>query len=233
MRLLRVLAVATSFAALLAQPSAARKDGRSRMRGSGALKGGVLGPTRPNFGTRQRRRRRMTRGLDWLITRTARRPVRERRPGLPDHDRRVLETSSVRQPRERWSTLREPRGASASRHGGFPLQTRHARIRTSASALSLHQIVRQREPDRRVSRHDAGAQSARGQRHGEEGRLRAARASSACSSGFPDSRVFAQGTASWLQNELPAAARAGQAQLALTLEAGVRYNVGSSIDRER
>jgi hypothetical protein len=50
---------------------------------------------------------------------------------------------------------------------------------------------------------------------------------------LPAFSVFAQGTATWLQNGYLLKNIAPKHFLQFSLEAGVRYNVGSSIDRER
>jgi hypothetical protein len=50
---------------------------------------------------------------------------------------------------------------------------------------------------------------------------------------LPGFSVFAQGTGTWLQNGFLLRNPAPKHYLQWSLEAGIRYNVGSSIDRER
>ena len=223
MRLLRVL-VATSFAALFAQPSAAQ-DGRPF---HDAWFWGVKGGTTvysSNFGTDMGIAPMV--GLDWLITRT--------RGGLyVSADQSFLsttgsfkETSSTGLV-DRVVDLKHMQRVSLAMVG-FPLQTPslHPYLGIGAGMYRVGSVNFQ-TPFAGSAQANVAADSVSAKKVtfapfvmlGAQQRL-------------PGFSVFAHGTATWLQKSFFLHSDPPKTKLGLTLEGGVRYNIGSSIDRQR
>jgi hypothetical protein len=224
MRLPRVLVVATSVAALLAQPSAAQ-DGRPfHDAWFWGVKGGVQVYS-SNYGTDNAAAPLV--GLDWMITRT--------RGGLyVSADQSFLttqgsfkETSSIGLV-DRVVELRDLQRIQIGMVG-FPLQTPtlHPYVGIGAGMYRVGS-VRYLTAFAGNSQASVAADSVAAKKvtfspfvlAGAQKRL-------------PMFSVFAQGTASWLQRSFFLHYEPPKRKLALSLEAGIRYNIGSSIDRER
>jgi hypothetical protein len=224
MRLLRVLVVATSFAALLAQPSAAQEGRPFHDAWFWGVKGGVAVYS-SNYATDNAGAPMA--GLDWLITR--------KRGGLyVSADQAFMkttgffyETSSAGLV-ERVVDLNDLQRVQVAMVG-FPLQTPtlHPYIGLGAGMYRVGS-VNFRTPFTNAGQAAVAADSVSAKKVtvapfvllGAQQRL-------------PGFSVFAQGTASWLQKSFFLHWEPPKRKLALSLEAGVRYNIGSSIDRER
>jgi hypothetical protein len=222
MRLLRVLVVATSFAALLAQPSAAQEGRPFKDAWFWGVKGGVLNYS-SSVGTDNAGAPMI--GADWLITRT--------HGGLyVSVDQSFFTTTAYyREPYvagDPYVNVRNLRRISLTAMG-FPMQspTLHPYV---GAGLSLNQIGA------------AGLQSLLAfpaQNAAAADSIQSKKVTFApmviagVQTRLPGFSVFAQGTGTWLQDGFFLHYRAPKRFIQLSLEGGIRYNIGSSIDRSR
>lgn len=222
MRLLRVLAAASTLAALLSQPAAAQEGRQFKDAWFWGLKGGALlyssatttGSVAPYI------------GADWMITRT--------RGGLyVSFDQALMSTQGSfpdrdpqNQPFEHFVDLNNMRRVSIA---GviFPRQTPTLHPYLGAGfALSQVATAVMQGGAGSTSRYAQALDSVQAKRTsfspvfmgGAQMRL-------------PRFSVFAHATASPKQTDFFLSNRNGGAAFALSLEGGVRYNVGTSIDR--
>jgi hypothetical protein len=231
MRLLRVLVVATGFAALLAAPSAAQEGRPFRDAWFWGVRGGVLnyssdadinGP--PNGKGTDNAGAPMV-GIDWLITRTRgglyvgidqaffttsayyRRPAVTTDPGVLIKNERRISLAGM------WFPMQSPMthpyigvGLSVNQVGDAALEFPLAIPALQSAAIDSVQA-------KKVAISPIAI-------FGIQQRL-------------PGFSVFAQGSGTWLQNGFLLKSPAPKHYLQWSLEAGIRYNVGSSIDRGR
>jgi hypothetical protein len=231
MRLLRVLVVAASFAALLAKPSAAQ-DGRPfRDAWFWGVRGGVLNYSSeadllgPSSGRGTDNAGAPMVGLDWMITRTRgglylgfdeafftsaayyRRPFVAGDPGADLKNLRRISLAGMLFPMQ--SPLTHPYvgfGFTLNQFGSVALDNSIALPALAAAARDSLQAKKVAIAPTVI----AGVQQR-----------------------LPGFSVFAQGTGTWLQNGFLLKNLSPKHYIQLSLEAGLRYNVGSSIDRER
>lgn len=220
MRLLRVLVVAASFAALLAQPSAAQEGRPFRDAWFWGVKGGIVSYS-ADAGTDNNGAPMI--GVDWVITRT--------RGGLyVSADQAFLDTYSYyRKPEQsgdpyvlltnerRFSLLglffplQQPTFHPYVGVGGSVHQVADARLAADIAIPALRSAAQDSITAKKVTIAPMimiGAQK----------RLL----------GFS---LFAQGTGTWLQNGYYLHHPAPKRGIALSAEGGIRYNIGSSIER--
>lgn len=231
MRLLRVLVVATGFAALFAAPSAAQEGRPFRDAWFWGVRGGVLnyssdadllGPTNGK-GTDNAGAPMV--GVDWLVTRTRgglyvgideaffttsayyRRPAVTGDPGVILKNERRISLAGM------WFPIQSPMthpyvgvGLSVNQVGDAALEFPIAIPALQAAAIDSVQAKRVAISPIFM----AGVQQR-----------------------LPGFSVFAQGSGTWLQNGFLLKNLAPKHYLQWSLEAGIRYNVGSSIDRDR
>jgi hypothetical protein len=239
MRLPRVLVVATSVAALLAQPSAAQ-DGRpfhdawfwgvkggisvySTNYGSGSAPSPA--PPGADYGTDNGVAPMV--GLDWMITRTRGGLYVSFDQAFFKQEGSFKETSATGLV-DRVVSLNNLQRIQIAMVG-FPLQspTLHPYIGIGAGMYRVGSVG-YLTPFSGSSQASVAADSVAAKKvsfspfvlAGAQKRL-------------PMFSVFAQGTASWLQRSFFLHYEPPKRSLALSLEAGIRYNIGSSIDRER
>jgi hypothetical protein len=230
MRLLRVLVVATSFAALLAKPSAAQEGRPFRDAWFWGVRGGVLNYSSdadPNLGPydgTDNAGAPMV-GIDWLITRTRgglyvgvdqafftsaafyRRPVVTGDPAVKLRNMRRISLAGMLFPVQ--SPQTHPYigfGLSLNQIGDAALERSLAIPALQAAAIDSVQAKKVTIAPMLI----AGVQQR-----------------------LPGFSVFAQGTGTWLQNGFLLKNVGPKHYLQWTLEGGIRYNVGSSIDRQR
>ena len=230
MRLLRVPVAAAIFAALLAQPSAAQEGRPFHNAWFWGARGGILNYSSdadpalgPYDGTDNAGAPMV--GVDWLITRT--------RAGLYVGVDQSFFTSAAfyRRPYvsgDPTAVMKNMRRISAAAML-FPMQSpmTHPYL---GFGFSLNQIV------------DAGlsapiaipalAAAARDSIQTKKLTI-APMLLAGVQQRLPGFSVFAQGSATWLQNGYLLKNLAPKHHLQWTVEAGIRYNAGSSIDRER
>jgi hypothetical protein len=231
MRLLRVLVLATGFAALLAPPSAAQEGRPFRDAWFWGVRGGVLnyssdadlvGPTN-GLGTDNAGAPMV--GIDWLITRTRgglyvgideaffttsayyRRPAAAGDPGVILKNERRISLAGM------WFPMQSPvthpyigLGLSVNQVGDAALERSLAIPALQSAAIDSVQAKKVSIAPILI----AGVQQR-----------------------LPGFSVFAQGSGTWLQNGFLLKNLAPKHYLQWSLEAGIRYNVGSSIDRGR
>ncbi len=239
MRLLRVLMVATSCAALLAQPSAAQEGRPFQDAWFWGVKGGISvysanygsgtapsqAPPGADYGTDNAAAPMV--GLDWMITRT--------RGGLyVSADQAFLSTegsfkeTSATGLVDRVVALKDLQRIQIAMVG-FPLQTPtlHPYVGIGAGMYRVGSVS--------YLTPFAGS----GQVSVANDSVSAKKVSfspfvlAGAQKRLPQFSVFAQGTASWLQKSFFLHYEPPKRKLALSLEAGIRYNIGSSIDRGR
>lgn len=231
MRLLRVLVVAMSFAALLAPPSAAQEGRPFRDAWFWGVRGGVLNysseadPVGPANGLGTDNAGAPMVGIDWLITRSRgglylgideaffttsayyRRPAVAGDPGVLIKNLRRISIAGMLFPMQ--SPLTHPYlgvGLSVNQVGDASLERSLAIPALQAAAIDSVQAKRVAIAPMVI----AGVQQR-----------------------LPGFSVFAQGSGTWLQNGYLLKNLAAKHYLQWSLEAGIRYNVGSSIDRNR
>jgi len=224
MRLLRVLVVATSCTALLAQPSAAQEGRPFQDAWFWGVKGGISVYS-SNYGTDNAAAPMV--GLDWMITRT--------RGGLyVSADQAFLSTegsfkeTSATGLVDRVVALKDLQRIQIAMVG-FPLQTPtlHPYVGIGAGMYRVGSVS--------YLTPFAGS----GQASVANDSVSAKKVSfspfvlAGAQKRLPQFSVFAQGTASWLQRSFFLHYEPPKRKLALSLEAGIRYNIGSSIDRGR
>ena len=230
MRLLRVLLVATTFAALLAQPSAAQ-DGRPfRDAWFWGVRGGVLNYSSdadrgvgPYDGTDNAGAPLV--GLDWMITRTRgglylgidqsffssaafyRRPAVTGDPYAVMHNLRRISLAGMLFP------MQSPQVHPYLGFGFSLNQVGSADLSNTIAIPALMAAAKDSIQTKKVAISPMVIV-------GVQRRL-------------PGFSVFAQGTGSWLQNGFLLKNPTPKHYLQWSLEGGIRYNVGSSIDRNR
>lgn len=224
MRLLRVLAVATSFAGMLAQHAAAQEGRQFKDAWFWGLKGGALVYS-SNYNNANSFA--PTVGLDWVITRS--------RGGLyVSFDQSFLTAEGAFKEvgltglQDRVVTLKHSQRISLAAMG-FPMQSPffHPYVGLGA-ALNRVGSVAATTPFSNNAQLAASADSVQAKRvtfapfviGGVQTRL-------------PRFSVFAQGTATWLHNDYFLHYVRPKYGLQYTIEGGIRYNIGSSIDRAR
>lgn len=231
MRLLRVLVLATGFAALLAPPSAAQEGRPFRDAWFWGVRGGVLNYSSeadlqgPANGKGTDNAGAPMVGIDWLITRTRgglylgideafftssayyRRPAVAGDPGVLLKNERRISLAGV------WFPMQSPMthpyvglGLSVNQVGDAALERSLAIPALQSAAIDSVQAKRVAISPMII----AGVQQR-----------------------LPGFSVFAQGSGTWLQNGFLLKNLAPKHYLQWSLEGGIRYNVGSSIDRER
>jgi hypothetical protein len=230
MRLLRVLVVATGFAALLAAPSAAQEGRPFRDAWFWGVRGGVLNYSSdsdpalgPYDGTDNAGAPMV--GIDWLITRTRgglylgvdeafftsaafyRRPYTKGDPAAVLRNERRISLAGM------WFPMQSPMthpyigvGLSVNQVGDAALEFPLAIPALQSAAIDSVQAKKVAISPMVIV--------------GVQQRL-------------PNFSVFAQGSGTWLQNGFLLKNPAPKHYLQWSLEAGIRYNVGSSIDRGR
>ena len=228
MRLLRVIMVAASFAALLAKPSAAQDDRPFHDAWFMGVRGGLLNYSTesdaagPANGTANSIAPLV--GLDWVITRSRaglyvgfdqsffsssayyRRPAVAGDPTANLRNLRRISLAAMLFPMQRPMT--HP-------YMGFGLalnQIGSAELTSAIAIPALASAARDSLQSKRVAISPmiiAGIQQR-----------------------LPGFSVFAQGSGSWLQNGFLLKNLNSRNYLQWTLEGGIRYNIGSSIDRE-
>lgn len=231
MRLLRILLVATGFAALLAPPSAAQ-DGRPfRDAWFWGVRGGVLNYSSdadligPANGKGTDNAGAPMVGIDWLITRSRgglylgideafftssayyRRPAVTGDPAVMLRNERRISLAGMLFPMQ--SPMTHPYvgiGLSVNQVGDAALERPLAIPALQSAAIDSVQAKKVAIAPMVI----AGVQQR-----------------------LPGFSVFAQGSGTWLQNGFLLKSLAPKHYLQWSLEAGIRYNVGSSIDRER
>ena len=230
MRLLRVLVVATSFAALFAAPSAAQEGRPFRDAWFWGVRGGVLNyssdadPALGPYDGTDNAGAPMA-GVDWLITRTRgglyvgideafftsaafyRRPYVKGDPAVMLRNERRISLAGM------WFPMQSPMthpylglGLSVNQVGDASLQFPLAIPALQSAAIDSVQAKKVAISPIFI----AGVQQR-----------------------LPNFSVFAQGSGTWLQNGFLLKNLAAKHYLQWSLEAGIRYNVGSSIDRDR
>ena len=229
MRLFRVLVVATSFAALLAQPSAAQEGRPFHDAWFWGVRGGVLNYSSdadpalgPYDGTDNAGAPMV--GLDWLITRS--------RGGLyVGIDQSFFSSAAFyRRPYVTGDPAAVMRNMRRVSLAGmlFPMQRPYTHPYVGFG-LALHQLG------------DVGLNntiSIPALASAAQDSLMAKKVAIAplaivgVQQRLPGFSVFAQGSGTWLQNGFLLKNLAAKHYLQWTLEAGIRYNVGSSIDRD-
>lgn len=230
MRLFRVLVVATSFAALLAKPSAAQEGRPFHDAWFWGVRGGVLNYSSdadwtngPSDGTDNAGAPMV--GIDWMITRT--------RGGLyVGIDESFFSSAAFyRRPYVTGDPAAVMRNMRRVTLAGmlFPLQRPYTHPYVGFG-LALHQLG------------DVGLNntiSIPALASAAQDSLMAKKVTIAplaivgVQQRLPGFSVFAQGSGTWLQNGFLLRNLAPKHYLQWTLEAGIRYNVGSSIDRDR
>jgi len=230
MRLFRVLVVATSFAALLAQPSAAQEGRPFHDAWFWGVRGGVLNYSSdadlvgPASGRGTDNAGAPMIGLDWLITRSRgglyvgidesfftsaayyRRPAVSGDPGADIRNLRRISLAGMLFPMQRpYTHPYVGLGLSLNQLGDVGLDNTIS-IPALASAAQDSLMAKKVAIAPMVI---AGVQQR-----------------------LPGFSVFAQGSGTWLQNGFLLKSLAAKHYLQWTLEAGIRYNVGSSIDRD-
>jgi hypothetical protein len=222
MRLLRVLVVATSFAALLAQPSAAQEGRPFKDAWFWGLKGGVLNYS-SSAGTDNAGAPML--GVEWLITRT--------KGGLyASVDQSFFNSSSFyREPPVAGDPLVDISHVRRYSLAAlvFPMQTPTLHP-YAGFGVSLHQVVSANLRDGITipALRAAAADSVQNKRAalapmfmlGAQKRL-------------PRFSVFAHGTGNFIPRGFLLRYEKPKRALEWSLEAGIRYNVGASIDRQR
>jgi hypothetical protein len=230
MRLLRVLVVATAFAALLAPPSAAQEGRPFRDAWFWGVRGGVLNYSSdadpalgPYDGTDNAGAPMV--GIDWLITRSRggiyvgideafftsaafyRRPFVTGDPAVVMRNERRISLAGM------WFPMQSPMthpyigvGLSVNQVGDASLERPLAIPALQSAAIDSVQAKKVAIAPILI----AGVQQR-----------------------LPGFSVFAQGSGTWLQNGFLLKNLAAKHYLQWSLEAGIRYNVGSSIDRGR
>lgn len=224
MRLLRVLAVAISFAGMLAQSGAAQEGRQFKDAWFWGLKGGALVYS-SNYNTDNAIA--PTVGLDWVVTRTL--------GGLyVSFDQSFLTTEGAFKEvgttglQDRVVTLKHSQRISLAAMG-FPMQrpSFHPYVGLGA-ALNRVGSVTATTPFANNAQLAASTDSVQAKRvafapfvmGGVQTRL-------------PRFSLFAQATATWLHNDYFLHYVRPRYGLQYALEGGIRYNVGSSIDRAR
>lgn len=230
MRLLRVLVVATSFAALLAQPSAAQEGRPFHDAWFWGVRGGVLNYSSdadpalgPYDGTDNAAAPMV--GIDWLITRSKgglyvgvdqsffssaafyKRPYAAGDPAALLRNLRRVSLAGMLFPMQRPQT--HPYlgfGFSLNQINDVTLERSLALPALQTAALDSLQAKKVTIAPMVI----AGIQQR-----------------------LPGFSVFAQGSGTWLQKGYFLRNLAPKHYLQWTLEGGIRYNVGSSIDRQR
>jgi hypothetical protein len=230
MRLLRVLVVATAFAALLAPPSAAQEGRPFRDAWFWGVRGGVLNYSSdadpalgPYDGTDNAGAPMV--GVDWLITRTRgglylgideafftsaafyRRPYVTGDPAVMLRNLRRISVAGMLFPMQ--TPLTHPYlglGISVNQVGDASLERSIAIPALQSAAIDSIQAKKVTIAPLVI----AGIQQR-----------------------LPGFSVFAQGSGTWVQNGYLLKNLAPKHYLQWSLEAGIRYNVGSSIDRQR
>lgn len=230
MRLLRVLLAATAFAALLAAPSAAQEGRPFRDAWFWGVRGGVLNYSSdadpslgPYDGTDNAAAPMI--GLDWLITRSKgglyvgldqsfftsaafyRNPHVVGDPAANLRNLRRISLAGMLLP------LQTPRTHPYVGFGFSLNQIGDAELESAIPLPFLASAAKDSLQSKKVT--IAPMVIAGVQRR------------------LPHFSVFAQGTGSWLQNGFFLKNRDPKHYLQWTLEGGIRYNVGSSIDRQR
>jgi hypothetical protein len=231
MRLLRVLVVATGFAALLAAPSAAQEGRPFRDAWFWGVRGGVLNYSSdadlvgPANGQGTDNAGAPMVGIDWLITRTRgglylgvdeaffttsayyRRPAVAGDPAVMLKNERRISLAGM------WFPMQSPMthpyiglGLSVNQVGDAALERPLAIPALQSAAIDSVQAKKVAISPLVI----AGIQQR-----------------------LPGFSVFAQGSGTWLQNGFLLKNLAPKHYLQWSLEAGIRYNVGSSIDRDR
>jgi hypothetical protein len=225
MRLLRVLAVATGFAALLSQSSAAQDERQLQFKDSwfwGAKAGAMSfsSATTTNGGA-------PLVGVDWLITRSEGglylsydQAFLTAQGGLLDQTADSVFVRPVR-----LKNLRRFTAAAMI----FPMQSRtlhpYAGLGFVMNQIASAQLLTASADDPRLANALAGVQSAR------------TAFSPVIMAGVQARRVrysiFAQGSASPMQESFFLSNSSGTRAFNFSLELGARYNVGSSVDQSR
>lgn len=230
MRLFRVLVVATSFAALLAKPSAAQEGRPFHDAWFWGVRGGILNYSSdadlvgPASGRGTDNAGAPMVGLDWLITRSRgglyvgidesfftsaayyRRPAVSGDPGADIRNLRRISLAGMLFPMQRpYTHPYVGLGLSLNQLGDVGLDNTIA-IPALASAAQDSLMAKKVAIAPMVI---AGVQQR-----------------------LPGFSVFAQGSGTWLQNGFLLKSLTAKHYLQWTLEAGIRYNVGSSIDRD-
>jgi hypothetical protein len=230
MRLLRVPMAAAIFAALLAQPSAAQEGRPFHNAWFWGVRGGILNYSSdadpvlgPYDGTDNAGAPMV--GIDWLITRS--------RGGLYVGVDQAFFSSAAfyRRPYVTGDPVAEMRNLRRISAAGmlFPIQspTTHPYI---GFGFSMNQVV-----DVGLSSSiaiPALAAAARDSIQAKKVTI-APMLIAGVQQRLPGFSVFAQGSGTWLQNGFLLKNVAPKHHLQWTVEAGIRYNVGSSIDRQR
>jgi hypothetical protein len=230
MRLLRVLVLATGFAALLAPPSAAQEGRPFRDAWFWGVRGGILNYSSdadpvlgPYDGTDNAGAPMV--GIDWMITRSRgglylgideafftsaafyRRPFVAGDPAVRLRNERRISLAGLLFPMQ--SPMTHPYvgiGLSVNQVGDAALERPLAIPALQSAAIDSVMAKKVAIAPMMI----AGVQQR-----------------------LPGFSVFAQGTGTWLQNGFLLRNPAPKHYLQWSLEAGIRYNVGSSIDRER
>lgn len=220
MRLFRVLVVATSFAALLAQPSAAQEGRPFHDAWFWGVKGGIVSYSAD--GTDNNGAPMV--GLDWLITRS--------RGGLyATIDESFMSTYGFyREPfvtGDPYVTLQNERRISIVGMI-FPMQTPTTHPYVGLGA-SLHQVVNTGLTN--TISLPALRDAARDSIQANKATI-APTVIAGVQQRLPQFSVFVQGSGTWLQRGYYLRHESPKRGIALSLEAGIRYNVGSSIDRD-
>jgi hypothetical protein len=231
MRLLRVLLVATGIAALFAAPSAAQEGRPFRDAWFWGVRGGILNYSSeadlagPVNGMGTDNAAAPMAGVDWLITRTRgglyvgideaffttsayfRRPAVKGDPGVMLRNERRISLAGM------WFPLQSPMthpylglGLSVNQVGDASLEFPLAIPALQSAAIDSVQSKKVAISPIFI----AGVQQR-----------------------LPNFSVFAQGSGTWLQNGFLLKNLAPKHYLQWSIEAGIRYNVGSSIDRDR
>lgn len=224
MRLLRVLAAATSFAAVLALPSAAQEGKQFKDAWFWGAKGGALIYS-SNYSTDAGYA--PTAGIDWMITRT--------NGGLyVSADQSFFSSTGAfgeigsTGPRDRLVTLRNLTQISAAAVG-FPMQspTLHPYAGIGVSYNRIGSITP-------VGTYDNAVQMAAGTDSIQAKKVAFAPfVMAGVQKRLPRFSVFAQGTGTFLRNDFFLHYPKPKFGLQYAIQGGIRYNVGSSIDRAR
>ncbi|MFI5256557.1 MAG: hypothetical protein ACHQRK_04785 [Gemmatimonadales bacterium] len=224
MRLLRVLAAATSFAALLAQPSAAQEGRQFKDAWFWGAKGGALVYS-TNYTTDNAVA--PLAGIDWMITRT--------HGGLyVTVDQAFFSSTGAFKEigttglQDRVVTLNNLQRISAAAVG-FPMQspTLHPYV---GLGMGMNRIgsVGSTSPFANNAQLNAATDSVQSKRVSFAPFLIAG-----VQKRLPAFSVFAQGTGTFLHNEFFLHNPRPKVGIQYTIEGGIRYNIGSSIDRAR
>jgi hypothetical protein len=231
MRLLRVLMVATSFAALLAQPSTAQEGRPFRDAWFWGVRGGVLNYSTdadllgPSSGKGTDNAGAPMVGLDWLITRTwgglyagidqsffsadayYRHPSVTGDPSAQLHNLRRISLAGMAFP------LQSP---SLHPYLGFGFSLNQIGDASLSNTIAIPALMTAAQDSIQAKKVAIAPMFMAGVQQ----RL-------------PNFSVFAQGSATWLPNGYLLKSPDPKHYLQWTLEAGIRYNVGSSVDRHR